>query len=510
LTFVTEIRNFERASKHCYYAAQQPILDPTTHCDKTGLRHRKEHNPKNTGRRRGITYRIRQVAFPAGGVERLKNKTVGIGACEEIAKVRLYPEMLLQVVLVFVIVTAVPVNAQDACVSACQCSSNSATCNDLFSDVTNMTQYKFRSGLQSLIVTGRTYLEMDEDLFLRWNITSLRSLDLRGNKITKIWQQAFYSLADLGTLKLEDNSITTLDYRTFFNNTLLSTLSLSRNSIADLHRSIFEKNIRLSYLSLDENKITSLHQDLFKNNMELTYVHLEGNMIVDIHPSTFRNNGKIGDLRLSRNQITLIHPHTFIYSQKLVILKLQHNKIREIGNSSLPPLEQLSSLDLSNNNIEQLNPLVFSNLLNSTNRQEHRRGSWIFLNLARNKIRTFNLESYFPIIRNSDSSTPTFPLYSLNLNSNRLTTLDVASMKLLNRTLRCWHRVVFSQSSVFCDVAVVGSGCVTGILISDVYFCGHMCVKIEILKVPFSVRNVRSSGFQQPKPVNRNDTTTLL
>jgi hypothetical protein len=46
LTLITEIRNFERFSNHRYCAAQKQILDPTTYCDKTGLRHRKENNSK--------------------------------------------------------------------------------------------------------------------------------------------------------------------------------------------------------------------------------------------------------------------------------------------------------------------------------------------------------------------------------------------------------------------------------------------------------------------------------
>jgi len=54
-------------------------------------------------------------------------------------------------------------------------------------------------------------MELEEDLFLRWNITSLAALDLSYNSITKIWQRAFYSPADLEYVDLSGNSITTLD-----------------------------------------------------------------------------------------------------------------------------------------------------------------------------------------------------------------------------------------------------------------------------------------------------------
>jgi hypothetical protein len=56
------------------------------------------------------------------------------------------------------------------------------------------------------------------------------------------------------------------------------------------------------------------------------------------------------------------------------------------------------------------------------------------LNLAQNKIQFFNFELYFPMNSNSDSSKPTFQLDYLNISSNRLTTLDFASMKWLHQT----------------------------------------------------------------------------
>jgi hypothetical protein len=177
------------------------------------------------------------------------------------------PTMIVHIVLV--IVTAVQVNSQELCPSVCQCNGDNAICANLFNDVTNMTQHRFHSGLRRLRVTGRTNLEREEDLFLRWNITSLTSLDLSQNNIRMIWQGAFYSLADLQALYLYDNNITTLNCKTFCNNTRLSRLSLSRNSITDIHPSTFQKNVRINQIYMHESKINSLHQDLFNNSVEL-------------------------------------------------------------------------------------------------------------------------------------------------------------------------------------------------------------------------------------------------
>jgi hypothetical protein len=146
--------------------------------------------------------------------------------------------MIVQIVLV--IVTAVQVNSQELCPSVCQCNGDSATCTDLFGDVRDTVQHGFSGTLWDLRVNGRTNLELEEDLFLRWNITSLTTLDLSQNSITKIWQRTFYSLAYLQILDLSGNNITTLDSQTFSYNTglvLLSRITEIRNfAMVSKHR----------------------------------------------------------------------------------------------------------------------------------------------------------------------------------------------------------------------------------------------------------------------------------
>jgi hypothetical protein len=120
--------------------------------------------------------------------------------------------------------------------------------------------------------------------------------------------------------------------------------------------------------------------------------------------------------------------------KNLRYLSLSANSISDISRSALYGLEHLEHLDLSNNNIEELDPLVFGSFSISTNRQNHQVSKLKHLNLAQNKIQFINFELYFPMSSISESSNPTFELAYLNISSNRLTTLDVASMKWLNRT----------------------------------------------------------------------------
>jgi Leucine-rich repeat (LRR) protein len=412
-----------------------------------------------------------------------------------------------------------------------------------------MTQQRFPAALRALRVYGTTNLELEEDRFLRWNITSLTYLDLSQNNIMKIWQRAFYSLPYLQELKMYGNRITTLHYQTFYNNTGVVRLSLAKNSITDIHPYTFQTNVRLRHLDVSENKFLSLNPDTFSHNRELewldfgsnavTQIHsstfrnasrlrdlnisgnritsiapetfsanlelqwlnltdnnitdihpstfrkntnlrglyisrnklssikpgtfdhngelqwlnLEGNSITDIHPSTFRYNSGFRHLDISENKITLINPDTFINNKKLTFLYLQGNNISVIKTSSFRGLEQLKYLDLSNNNIERLDPLVFQNTLTSANRQNYQVSKLKHLNLTQNKIRSFNFELYFPTSRNFDTSTPTFELVTLNVSSNRLDSLDAASVKWLNHTTA---KTDLSGNPWNCDCTALG------------------------------------------------------
>jgi Leucine-rich repeat (LRR) protein len=139
-------------------------------------------------------------------------------------------------------------------------------------------------------------------------------------------------------------------------------------------------------------------------------------------------------LDISRNKITSLNPDTFIHNKNLTYLYLQGNNITEISKSLFRGLEKLEFLDLSNNNIGDLDPIVFQNTLTSTNRQNHQTSKLTHIHLDQNMIRSFNFELYFPMSSNADSSNQTFQLHYLNLSSNRLTTLDVTSVKWLNQT----------------------------------------------------------------------------
>ena len=216
---------------------------------------------------------------------------------------------------------------------------------------------------------------------------------------------------------------------------------MNYNRITDIHLSTFRNNRELKDVQLVGNNIFSVHPETFNQNWELYVIFLHANNLLDIHPSTFRNNSELLQLQMGENKIILINPDTFIHNRELKFLVLRQNNIKEIRNLSFRGLERLVHFDLPNNNIEELNPLVF-----------HQTSKLKRLILAQNKIRSFNFQLYSPMSSNSDRSTPTFQLESLNLSSNHPTTLAVASMKWLNRTTAVTD---LTGNPWYCDCSVL-------------------------------------------------------
>ena len=170
------------------------------------------------------------------------------------------------------------------------------------------------------------------------------------------------------------------------------------------------------------------------NSSKLTYLDISGNMIRSLDSSVFRKQGQLETLILSGNMLQSLGPDLFTDCTNLRSLNLSGNNVSEINASSFRGLEHLEHLDLSNNNIEELNPLVFQNTLTSSRRQTRQVSKLKHLNLAQNKIRSFNFESYFPMSANVDTSTPTFQLEYLDISSNCLHSVDAELVISLNQT----------------------------------------------------------------------------
>jgi hypothetical protein len=169
------------------------------------------------------------------------------------------------------------------------------------------------------------------------------------------------------------------------------------------------------------------NSSLIVNSSKLTYLDISGNRIRYLDKSVFRKQGQLETLILSGNMLQSLGPDLFTDCTNLRSLYISGNNVSEISTSSFRGLEQLEHLDLSNNNIEELNPLVFHNTLTSSRRHNRQVSKLKHLNLAQNKIRSFDFESYFPMSGDVDPTTPKFQLEYLDISSNCLRFVDVES-----------------------------------------------------------------------------------
>ncbi|KAM6971574.1 uncharacterized protein LKV04_017135 [Tautogolabrus adspersus] len=173
--------------------------------------------------------------------------------------------------------------------------------------------------------------------------TTVKSIDLSSNKISKI--------------KKSD----------FKNQSVLTQLDLKRNNISKIDTGAFADLISLKKLNLNNNKLVQLGDDFIGGLSNLTELRITNNHIKAVAPTSFKSLTSLTFLDISHNKL---HNSTKVSSilqqlpnlQSLVITNndLTHFQSWELTNSSL----ELASLDLSQNPIAvfRITADVFPNL----------------------------------------------------------------------------------------------------------------------------------------------------
>jgi Leucine-rich repeat (LRR) protein len=228
--------------------------------------------------------------------------------------------------------------------------------------------------------------------------------------------------------------ITSIEPKTFFYNKNLKWLSLANNTVKTLHLIYAWNNTLLYKLDLSGNKIGLISIDMIYLNADIKCLLLNNNNITDIAPLYLDRQTQLETLILSNNQLTHLRPKLFSTHTNLLNLSLAGNYISYISRMAFYGLEQLERLDLSNNNIAVLSPVVFRHLLAYKLVQKFNVLKLKHLNLAGNKIRSFDLQEYFPLRRNCDTFGRSFELVSLDLSANRLDSLNTTSVNWLKES----------------------------------------------------------------------------
>ncbi|XP_006900788.1 PREDICTED: extracellular matrix protein 2 [Elephantulus edwardii] len=203
----------------------------------------------------------------------------------------------------------------------------------------------------------------------------ITSLQLTGNSITSIPDEAFNGLPNLESLDLSKNSITSsgIGPKAFKHLKNLLHLNIDGNNLTQIPS---ELPSTLEELKINENNLQAINEDSFSDLTQLVALEMEGNSLseTNVNPLTFKPLKSLAYLRLGKNkfriipqglpasieelylennQIEEISEICFNYTRKINVIVLRYNQIEENRIASLAWIyqEYLESIDLSYNKL---------------------------------------------------------------------------------------------------------------------------------------------------------------
>ncbi|XP_058422102.1 extracellular matrix protein 2 [Diceros bicornis minor] len=201
----------------------------------------------------------------------------------------------------------------------------------------------------------------------------ITSLELIGNSITSIPDEAFNGLPNLERLDLSKNNITSsgIGPKAFKLLNKLMRLNMDGNNLVEIPS---ELPSTLEELKINENNLQAIDEESLSDLYQLVTLELEGNNLseTNVNPLAFKPLKSLSYLRLGRNkfriipqglpasieelylennQIEEITEICFNHTRKINVIVLRYNKIEE---NRIAPLawinqENLESIDLSYN-----------------------------------------------------------------------------------------------------------------------------------------------------------------
>eukprot|EP00039_Didymoeca_costata_P030513 m.29970 g.29970 ORF g.29970 m.29970 type:complete len:542 (-) comp8156_c0_seq1:145-1770(-) len=137
---------------------------------------------------------------------------------------------------------------------------------------------------------------------------SLELLEFSRNKIPTIAPANFLSsnLSSLKTLILSDNEITKLHNTSFMGLSALTTLDLSYNELIDIDEGCFQELRSLEYLYLSHNGLSTRVFQQLGQLTALTFLSLRQNKLQHIPGTAFTNLPSLAILAVDRNEISAI------------------------------------------------------------------------------------------------------------------------------------------------------------------------------------------------------------
>ncbi|NXD27801.1 ECM2 protein, partial [Spelaeornis formosus] len=211
----------------------------------------------------------------------------------------------------------------------------------------------------------------------------LTSLDLTGNSITTISDEAFNGISNLEWIDLSKNNITSLGIgpKAFKILKKLKRLYLDGNMLVRIPS---ELPSTLEEIKINDNQLHAIDEDSLKDLKNLVTLELEGNELseANVSPLAFYPLKSLSYLRLGRNKFRIIPqglPAT------LEELYLEHNQIEEVSEICFNHTRNINIIGLKHNKLEEhrIAPLAWINQENLES-----------IDLSYNKL--YHVPSYLP------------------------------------------------------------------------------------------------------------------
>ena len=214
--------------------------------------------------------------------------------------------------------------------------------------------------LEALYLTDNDLTELPEGIFQE--LSMLKSLSLVRNSLTGVPEGVFQGLGSLNWLIMGYNPLTSIPEGVFRGLGTLETLALNDTSLTALPDGIFHKLGNLKILYLDRNPLTRLPKQIFDGLSKLKTLHCTGTALSTLPAGIFSDQSAMESLHLSENRLTRLPNGVFDGLDGLVFLDLDGNQLSQLPERVFNGLSKLYRLWLRNNSLTFLPAKLFHGL----------------------------------------------------------------------------------------------------------------------------------------------------